>query len=343
MACRRDGSAVRPAANEQEQDVQLRALSAEQRELIMIQAAKLYYDLERTMSEIAKELGLTRWQVGRILREARETGVVRIEIVPGVQRRPDLESRLQRAFGLREAIVVPHPSADDGIAVDRVAQAVGPFLAGLSPRPSLVGVSWGRTMTAVAHWLPRRWNDDVEVVLLNGAMNIRATATRTNNVAELFAQAGNGRATLLPVPAIVGRAGTREVLEQDPIIARVLELGAQATVACFSVGVVTPDSVLVQSGYLSEAEIARLRRRGAVGDILGRFIDAAGAVVDAQLDHRTIGLLPQALLSKPFAIGVCVGKAKHAAVLACLRARYINVLVTDEQTALFALEAAGDR
>jgi deoxyribonucleoside regulator len=327
----------------QEQDVQFRALSAEQRELIMIQAAKLYYDLEKTMSEIAKELGLTRWQIGRVLKEAREVGIVRIEIVPGVQRRPDLESRLQRAYRLREAIVVPHPTGDDGIAVDRVAQAVGSFLAGLAPRPPLVGVSWGRTMAAVAHWLPRHWNDDVEVVLLNGAMNLHSTATRTNNVAELFAQAGNGRATLLPVPAIVGRANTRKVLEQDPVIARVLELGARAPVACFSVGDVTPDSVLVQSGYLSETEIASLRRHGAIGDILGRFINPDGLVVDLELDARTVGLLPQALRDKQFAICVCVGVAKHAVVLACLRAHYINVLVTDEQTALFALEAADDR
>ncbi len=327
----------------QEQDVQYRGLVAEQREVITLRVAKLYYDLDMTMNEIAKEIGLTRWQVGRILKEARELGIVRIEIVPGVQRRPDLESRLQHAYGLREAIVVPHPTGDDGIAVDRVAQAVGLFLAALTPRPSLVGVSWGRTMAAVAHWLPRHWNDGVEVVLLNGAMNLHSTASRTNNIAELFAHAGNGGAQLLPVPAIVGRASTREVLEQDPFIVRVLELGARVPVACFSVGDVTPDSVLVQSGYLSAAEIASLRRRGAVGDILGRFINADGLVVDPELDARTIGLLPQALRDKAFAICVCVGTAKHAVALACLRAHYINVLVTDEQTALFALEAAHAR
>jgi deoxyribonucleoside regulator len=293
-----------------------------------------------TMSDIAAELGFTRWQVGRILKEARDLRVVRIEIVPGVQRRPGLESDLQRAYGLREAIVVPHPEGDDGVAVDRVAQAVGVFLSAMTPRPELVGVSWGRTMAAVAYWLPRQWNDGVEVVLLNGAMNLHSTPTRTNNIAELFAQAGNGRAILLPVPAIVGRASTRDILEQDPFIARVLELGRRAPVACFSVGIATADSVLVQSGYLDAPDIARLRRRGAVGDILGRFIDADGRVVDPELDARTIGLPPEALRDKPFAIGISVGAAKHALVVACLRARYINTLVTDEQTALFALEAA---
>jgi deoxyribonucleoside regulator len=332
---------------DQDNDVDLRNLSTEGREMLMLQAAKGYYDLDRTMADIAKQIGLTRWQVARLLKEARDVGVVRIEIVPRAQRLPDLESRLQRSYGLREAIVVPamgtnaaDAGEDDSLAVDSVAQAAGQFLAALTPRPSLVGVSWGRTMAAVAHWLPRRWNDGVEVVLLNGAMNTRGTVKHTNNIAELFALAANGRATLLPVPAIVGLAETRQVLERDPIIATVLALGHEAKVACFGLGSMTSSSVLVQSGYLDAGEIARLRKAGAIGDVLGRFIDADGNIVDPVLDAKTIGLTPDALRQKAISIGVAVGTRKHAVVLAALRARLINVLVTDELMALAALEAA---
>jgi deoxyribonucleoside regulator len=329
-----------PLGTDPEGEVDFRTLSAEARELLMLQAAKAYYDLDRTMGDIAKQLGLTRWQVGRLLKDAREQGVVRIEIVPRTQRRPDLESRLQKAYGLREAVVVPYAGDDDGLAVDGVAQAAGQFLAALRPRPQLVGVSWGRTMAAVAHWLPRDWNDGVEVVLLNGAMNIHATATRTNNIAELFAIAGNGRATLLPVPAVVGLAETRAVLERDPVIANVLQLGRAAPVICFGLGSMTPDSVLVQSGYITAADIARLRKCGGVGDLLGRFIGADGGIVDLDLDARTLGLEPHAAGAKPISIGVAVGRKKHAIVRACLRSRFVNVLVTDEQTALIALQNA---
>ena len=44
--------------------------------------AKLHYGLERTQGQIAEELGLTRWKVSRLLSDARELGLVRIEIVP---------------------------------------------------------------------------------------------------------------------------------------------------------------------------------------------------------------------------------------------------------------------
>lgn len=246
-------------------EIDLRTLSSEGRDALMVQAAKGYYELDRTMAEIAK------------------------------------------------------------------------------PRPSLVGVSWGRTMAAVAYWLPQRWNDGVDVVLLNGAMNIHATELRTNNIAELFASAGNGRAILLPVPAMVGRSETRVVLEQDPVIESALSLGRRATVVCFGLGGMSPDCVLVRSGSLSEADMAALSRRGAVGDILGRFIDGNGRIVDEALDARTVGLNPWALRDKEVAMGVAVGRRKHQVVLAALQAGLINVLVTDEHKARAAMEASDRR
>lgn len=330
------------SADTGERDIQFRGLSAEQRELLMIQVAKRYYELDMTMGDLAKELGLTRWQASRLLSEARETGLVRIEIVPRAPRLPELESRLQRRYGLRDAIVVPVASEGDGeLLLDAVAQAAGRLLAGLGKFP-LIGVSWGRTMSAVAHRLPPFWNDGVEVVLLNGAMNIRSPSVRTNNVAELFARSANGTATLLPVPAILGHAATRVALEEDPTIASVLALGRRAPVICFGMGSLASDSVLLQSGFVSDAEIAALKEKGAVGDILSRYIDAHGNIVDPELDARTIGLELRFCRQREFSIGIAGGESKRAIILACLRAGYINVLVTDQDTALYLLDDVHD-
>lgn len=321
-----------------DQDIQFRTLSGEQRELLMIQVAKRYYELDMTMGELAKELNLTRWQASRLLTDAREAGIVRIEIVPRAPRSPDIEARLQRRYSLKEAVVVPNTGEEDeGLLLESVAQAAARMLAGLGKVP-LIGVSWGRTMSAVAHRLPPFWNEGVEVVLLNGAMNIRSPSIRTNNVAELFARSANGTATLLPVPAILGHAATRVALEQDPTIASVLDLARRAPVICFGLGTISPDSVLVQSGFVTEAETAALRAKGAVGDILSHYVDAYGNIVDPGIDARTISMDLRLCRERKFSIGVAAGKSKQAITLACLRAGYINVLVTDEQTARFLLD-----
>nr|WP_210270870.1 sugar-binding transcriptional regulator [Rhizobium rhizolycopersici] len=305
----------------------------------MVQVAKLYYDLDRTQSDIATELGLTRWQVGRLLTEAKEAGIVRIEITPRAGRRTSLEVELQRQFGVREAIVVPIGDIEDpSLIIDSVAQAAATHLASLSPKPSLMGVSWGRTMAAVARALPKDWCPGLHVVLVNGSTALTTTTSRNSAVAEEIAQSAGGRATLLPVPAIMGSRSTRDALEQDPIIDRVLSLADEAPVICFGLGGLTHQSVLLGSGYLDEDDIARLRKLNSVGDIMGRFVDREGRIADPHLDDRTIGLRLDALVRKERVIGVAAGEDKHLIAAACLRAGYVTDLVTDEGTARRILE-----
>lgn len=322
-----------------ERDIQFRNLSTEQREQLMIQVAKRYYHLDMTMSDLSTELGLTRWQASRLLTEAKEIGLVRIEIVPHTPRLPGLESRLERAFGVKEAVIVPcRADDDDALVLDAVARAAAQYLAGLGKVPA-IGISWGRTMSAVARRLPPQWSEGVEVVLLNGSMNVRASGAAANNVAEAFAAAGRGSATLLPVPAIFGHAATRAALEHDPTIAGVLDLARRVPVICFGLGAMVPDSVLIQSGYVSLREHQRLREKGAVGDILSRYIDSEGRIVDPELDARTIGISLESCRDRTLSIGVAAGIAKRDVILSGLRARYLNVLITDETTALAVLES----
>ena len=319
----------------------VRLPSDEQREHLMVQVAKAYYDLDRTQQQIATELGLTRWQVGRLIAEAKRLGIVRIEIAPRVNRRASLEVQLQERYGLRDAVVVPVGEiADAALLTEAVAQGAATYLASLNPKPDLVGLSWGRTMSAVARFLPDGWNPGAHIVLVNGSVALRHASTQTSAVAEVFAQTAGGTATLLPVPAIVGKKSTRIALEADPTVERVLELAGMAKVICFGMGALSHRSVLVTSGYLDEDDVDRLRDRGAVGDILGRFVDADGRIVDKAIDDRTVGLHLEKLRSVDRAIGVVAGDEKRAIALAALRAGCVSVIVTDEVTARHAIEAA---
>lgn len=319
----------------------VRLPSDEQREHLMVQVAKAYYDLERTQQEIASELGLTRWQVGRLITEAKRLGIVRIVIAPRANRRASLEVELQECYGLRDAVVVPVGEiADDALLTETVAQGAATYLASLNPKPDLIGLSWGRTMSAVARLLPDGWSPGTHIVLVNGSIALRHTSTQTSAVAEVFAQTAGGTATLLPVPAIVGKTSTRTALEADPTVARVLELAGLANVICFGMGALSHHSVLVASGYLDERDIDSLRERGAVGDILGRFVDRDGQIVDQSINDRTVGLQLDQLPGVHRSIGVVAGDDKKDIAIAALRAGYVSVIITDEVTAQYAIDAA---
>jgi deoxyribonucleoside regulator len=315
----------------------------ENRDHLMIQAAKLYYDLDRTQAQVADELGLTRWQIGRLLAEAKAEGVVRVEIVPRARRATGLETALQARWGLREALVVPMGGVTDPDMLNEgIAQAAARWLVALTPKPALMGVSWGRTMAALARALPQGWAPGLEVVLLNGAAALTVTDPRSSAVAEAVAQAAGGSATLLPVPAILGQPSTCRALEADPVIARAMARAGDASLVAFSMGGVSHRSALCAQGYLSPAEIDTLRAHGAVGDILGRFVDAAGQPVDAALDARTLGLPLHRLPHAEHRLALVAGAEKHAIARAALQAGYVSVLVTDDVTAHFLLETPNE-
>ena len=309
-----------------------------ERQFLIEHAARMFYNQHRTQNAIGTELGLNRWQVSRLLQEARDLGIVRIEIVPRSDRLPEMEAKLVEAYGLRDAVVVRQ--SDSG-SPKGVAHAAGQYIATLKPPADRIGVSWGRTMAAVAHWLPDGWSHDVDVVQINGTVAPVPQAGHHNDVAETFARKGSGRFVPLPVPALVGEAKTREVLEHDRIVGDVLQLARSTELLCFSLGAID-DSALLASGNITAAEQSRLRQAGAVGDILGRFIDVKGRIVEPELDARTIGLSIPDLRSRERAICVVTGEDKHNVACGALHVGLCNILITDRETAAYALEHANE-
>ena len=87
--------------------------------------------------------------------------------------------------------------------------------------------------------------------------------------------------------------------------------------------------------------ISQLRNAGAVGDICFQFIDEQGKLVNSPLMDRVIGIDLPTLKSSPRVVGIAGGRSKVAAILASLQARWINVLITDRQTAEKLIQLPG--
>jgi deoxyribonucleoside regulator len=310
-------------------------------ETLLLRVAEMYYEGDQTQEQIGRKLHLTRWKVGRLLAEARTAGIVRIEIVHPSHRRRAEERALIERYRLREAVVVPaDETADDLELRDRVARAAARYLADLRPAPRSLGISWGRTLDAVAAHIPSGWDRGVQVVQVNGGLSRSLRPTSASDMASRIAHHGDGTVTLLPVPAIVEQETTRIALEGDRSVAGVLQQARRCGTYLFSPGAMTHDSVLVESGYLTGEDVDALAGAGGVGDVISRFIDAQGRIVDEELDRRTLGLPLDALRAGENSIAVVAGTAKHRVCHAVVASRVCNVLITDHRTATHLLEAA---
>jgi len=284
----------------------------------MVRVAELYYDEDKTQDEIGGLLKISRWKVGRLLTQARQRGIVRIEIVHPRARRLGLERELVERFGLTDAVVVPSPEGDEG-TLERVAQAAADFLTALRPVPRTLGVSWGKTLRAVAEALPDGWANGVTVVQLNGGVSLNRRSGGAAGLAVTIAQRASGQVSLLPSPAILEHVETKQAIEGDRTVAAVLEEAADAQAFLFTAGPCDATSA-------------------AVGDVLGRYVDAEGNIVDPQLDARTVGVSLDRLRGAARAIFVTAGPAKHDIARTVVTSGLCGVLVTDETTARALLE-----
>ncbi|MGC5616424.1 sugar-binding transcriptional regulator [Georgenia sp. Z1491] len=303
----------------------------EERDLLLLRVATLYHEQELTQQEVAERLHLTRWQVGRLLQEARRTGIVRIEIVHPRARSHALESELVSRTGLTAAVVVP-PERDPVATRARVAGAAGELLADLKESPGTLAVSWGRTMIDLAEQIPPSWSDGTVVVQANAGLPLPGASNPGQVVAELARQA-RGTAVFLQAPAIVESPDLAATLMGDASLRRVLDQAREADALLFSLGEPVGTSVLVEAGYLSAAEVERLVAQGAVGDVLGRFIDSRGRPADPAIDARTVGLTLDEVRASRLPIAVAAGVAKTPAALAAVTNGLCKILVTDEDLA----------
>jgi deoxyribonucleoside regulator len=306
-------------------------------ELLTVRAAELYYQENKTQDEIGAILHITRWKVGRLITQAREQGIIRIEISHPRARRLGMEHDLCAAYSLVAAIVVPRDSENGGTH-QRVASAAADYLVSMRPITHILGVSWGKTLHALAQALPANWTPTLNVVQINGGVSHSASPGLASATATMIAHKGHGEVTLLPTPAILERFETKHALESDRSIRRVLDHAEEADTYLFSAGPASEVSIHYQSGYLKAEDIQRLQARGAVGDVLGRYITAEGTIADQELDDRTLGLSLEHLRHATRSIAVLSGQDKHAVALAIARSGLATVMIMDEDTATFLLE-----
>lgn len=308
---------------------------------LMVRIAQLYYGMHLSQAEVGQRLGLSRFQVGRLLDRAVAEQIVRIDVVHPAGRLVELEDRLLDRFGLEAAVVADVPAATAGEDIDDLARdAVAEVAAGLlaERRPGgVLGVSWGRTMLAVARHLRTGWTTASTIVQLNGAASRSDRPTRASEILERFANTSGGSFRGLAAPAIVGSAELRDALLREPAISETIELARSAKAAVFGLGIPAPDSPHLASGFVDAAEQAQLRSLGAVGDVIGRFLDGDGGIAWPALDSRSVGLSLDELRAISFRLGVAAGAGRGPIALAAIRAKVLTALACDDSTAEWVL------
>lgn len=299
----------------------------------IMRIARKYYELNMGQLEIAKEEGISKSTVSRLLQKAIDLGFVKVTVEYPLESVEEIENQLKSLFGLKDVFVAPNVVDDESIALKDTCKALAQNLDLYIKNKSIVGVSWGKTMNCLSEFVNQLQAKEIKVVQLNGGVAKYTNPTGASQIVDALTHAGNGTGYLFPVPAVVDSKEISDVLKKDSQVQKVLNLARKAQITIFSVGALSKKSILYEVGYLKEKDYNQLEEAAAVGDIASRFFRVEGTIANESLNERVVGLELDELKSKEFNIAIAVGIQKVDAILGALAGGYMNVLYTDEKTA----------
>lgn len=299
--------------------------------------ARRYYLDGVSKSDIAAELGLSRFKVARVLDRALSTGLVRIELHYEGEIDLELSVQLATALGLDRCLVIDTPDDDE----QRLREALGRVAAGLlaetTSSDDVLGLAWSRTLMAMRSSLTGL--APCAVVQLTGALSRPDVDEGSIELVRQVARIAGGPAYCFYAPMIVPEAETARSLEAQPEVAGAMSRFSDLTKAIVSIGAWLPAHSTVADAVSLEEYEGDLRR-GACAEVCGIQLDAEGAVVQTALSGRIIGIGAEQLSAVPEVIAVAYGAAKAEAVRAAVRARFATSLVTHASLATRLLEEA---
>lgn len=301
---------------------------------LLVKIARMYYESDMTQNEISKTLGIYRTTISRLLKKAKKEGIVQIHIDRSFSEVFELEEQLEKAFHLKEVIVVPSNHAQTSEQRRReLGSATLQYLNRIMSDQDKVGFAWGKTLASMVDELSEFKPRKADFFPLVGGPGTLDSKYHVNTIVYNLANAFGGTAQFIDAAAVVEKKETRDDLLASNFFKKILDLWNELTIAVVGIGAPLASSNMIWTGFYGEKEIEELDKLKVVGDICSRFIDVHGNIIRSEITDRTVAIELERLRELSYSIGVAESLNKVPSILGALRGKFINVLITDEVTA----------
>ncbi|MBR0600602.1 sugar-binding transcriptional regulator [Sinanaerobacter chloroacetimidivorans] len=299
-------------------------------EKLMVKVCNLYYIDDLKQEEIAKKLGLSRPTISRLLKDAKEAGIVKIQIIsPFTNDYSDLEKTLELKYGLKNVIIV-NDQSDDVSQKQELAQEAASYLERILKPKDIVGLSMGTTLREIPQFVSSRKDSKITFVPLLGGVGQANIEIHPNQIVMEVANAFGGNYMLLHAPAVVSDPSLIKTFKEELGIKHVMEMMKKVNVAVVGLGaLLDQNSTMMATGYYDKKDIELMKKKKAVGDICMQSYNADGEAKDFDSNQKVIGYPLENLKKIETVVAVAGGTSKLEAIKGAIKGGYINVLITN--------------
>jgi DNA-binding transcriptional regulator LsrR (DeoR family) len=173
---------------------------------------------------------------------------------------------------------------------------------------------------------------DLRIVSMIGGVSV-GESFNTFSVASGFAEKLGASYSLFAAPVYLSIGTDREAFLSEPGLRAQMERCGQLELAILAASDLSSKSFLMRDGLPSDVTADALFGLGAVGDVLGRFLDANGGLIDHSINDRVVGMEFAQLKDINEVVLAAAGAHKIDIILAAIRHGFVTTLITDDLTA----------
>ena len=297
----------------------------------LAEISNMYYNLGMTQSEIANKVSSTRFKIAKYLQEAREKQVVEISINYPRKRMLDLEETFKKKFDLKNIFILNTTIIPYDEIIPSLGKIGAKYLDSIIENNYIIGVLWGKTLANMIKYLNPKEKKSITVLQLVGSAAKDDPLIDSPELIRKVANSYGGGYKYLHAQLYVDNEYARAYLLQEPVIHDTLFLANKSDIILSGIG--TTEAAFASSLW-SKYLVHDLKPQNAVGCIYGHAYDINGKLINSDINKKVVGVDLKTILNIKYRIAIASGKLKAEAILGALKGKFVNVLITDEDTAL---------
>ncbi len=179
---------------------------------------------------------------------------------------------------------------------------------------------------------------NITVTQLMGSAIETNENTAVDETVYHFAAKLHAKASRLYAPIILSNEELRDSFIQEPYFEKNYEVIKKCDIAVVGIGTASSQWKHMISLYDIADKEQTEWAKDVAGEVCTHFYNSEGAAIEPPFRNRIISILLDDYMKIPVRIGVAGGKDKTEAIAAAIKGDYINVLITDLQTARQLME-----
>lgn len=306
---------------------------------LLYRIAQYYYVYNYSQEEISKRENISRSQISRLLKKARNMGIVKIDIsLPHTMNKEKLKEILKNILGLQNVVITPakaNDSENDAILYTRAADYLGSVMG----QYRNVGIGWGKTLYQTSLQIPYQGeHDDLTFYPVVGNSGTDNPFLQASNICDRFAERFHAKVNFSN-SLVVTKANSMNSISLIRL-EHLRNAWSNLDLLVIGLGGTLHTKTLYIEEIPHDAFSEQVFER-VTGDILGTFILEDQSILEIPEGYQSIAMDLDTIRKTKNVIGIAHGTPKVDIIIYAALKGYIKTLITDSNTAVEILEKLG--